>query len=288
MARTSASAKGGIVESLLNSRAGLETLLRETQNLIAFYQGCIDVDDAVRLNLYSAARIERVRNKVAKYSTWLPKNVAAFRPLKDLPPARWQQVNNHLPSNLRHAMELHRETVRDCRNAIESDSQFQLGIDDFAHRYGNHVCKAQDAIRGLVGVYEGFEAEICRRLEADQPVGKTTNEKKVRKPPPDRTQPWKERKDDAELFEKWQSFRAGTKVRRAMHRDFVETMAIPITEEESRSRVRAFREWLKALAESYAAKDASETDSAFARRRAKGMTASKLTFLLKMAEDEGF
>ena len=152
------------MESLLDTRAGLETLLGETQKLIAFYEGCLAVDDAVRLNMLSAAKIARVRDKIAKHPNWLARNVAAFRPLKKFPSARWERVNEYLPERLRHDLESHRETVRKCRNLLESDAQSSMKIDDFKRRYGNHVCKTQNTIRGLVEVYERFESEICRRL----------------------------------------------------------------------------------------------------------------------------
>lgn len=176
------------MESLLDTRAGLETLKQETHILIAYYEGCIAEDDAVRLNMLSAAKISRVRHKIAKYPNWLAKNVAAFRPLEEKPSARWKRVNDYLPERLLHGLESHRETVRDCRNSIELDAQTVMRIDDFARRYGNYVIKAQNAIRELVGVYEGFEWEICRRLETSQPAVNMTGEKNLHHAP-DRTPP---------------------------------------------------------------------------------------------------
>ncbi|QDU25893.1 hypothetical protein ETAA8_09650 [Anatilimnocola aggregata] len=187
MKRKSAKQDVSAVISMLDSRAGLRTLLRETQNLIAFYAGCIDVDDAVRLESLSLAKISVVRHKIGKYATWLAKNVAAFRPLQELPAARWQRVNEHLPDALRHDMESHRDIVRECRNAIEKDSCAPLSTDDFAHRYGNHVREAQEAIRGLTGVYEDFEGVLCHRLDtlgSTQPAAKANGRGRKSKPHP--------------------------------------------------------------------------------------------------------
>lgn len=68
---------------MLDSSAGMRTLLLETQKLIVFYGDCIDVNDSVNLNTASRAEVAILRDKIAKRPGLLAENIAAFRPLRE-------------------------------------------------------------------------------------------------------------------------------------------------------------------------------------------------------------
>jgi hypothetical protein len=170
-----------------------------------------------------------------------------------------------------------------------SEMEAAVGAGERNLRRHDATGRLLDAINNSQPLFEmlyGVVHEAARRRESAS-HGQTPLAAKHGKSRPERTQPWQERQDDADLYQKWQSF-CSAATGRPLHRDFVQTLNPEISDKDSSRRVRAFREWLKALAEEYRVKTESESEAAFARRRAKGMTAKDLRRLLAMAAKEGF